>query len=41
MDILRLLNAAANGDLQRAEKRLFEIVSMLTGLVKGLDATKR
>ena len=37
MDILRRLNAAANGDLQRTEKRLLEVVSMLTGLVKGLE----
>ncbi len=41
MDILRRLHAAANDDLQQAEKRLSEIVSMLTGLVKGLDTTER
>ena len=41
MDILRRLRAAANDDLQRGEKRLSEIVSMLTGLVKGLDTTER
>ena len=41
MDILRRLHAAANDDLQRAEKRLSEIVSMLTGLVKGLDGYDR
>ena len=41
MDILRRLHVAANDDVQRAEKRLSEIVSMLTGLVKGLDTTER
>ena len=41
MDILRRLHAAANDDLQWAEKRLSEIVSMLTGLLKGLDTTER
>ena len=41
MDILRRLHVAANDDVQRAEKRLSEIVSMQTGLVKGLDTTER
>ncbi len=41
MDILRRLHVAANDDVQRAEKTLSEIVSMQTGLVKGLDTTER
>ena len=41
MDILGRLNAAPDGDLRRANKILFEIVSMLTGLVKSLDGRKR
>ncbi len=41
MDILRRLHVATNDDVQRGEKRLSEIVSMLTGLVKGLDTTER
>ena len=38
MDILRRLPVAASDDLKRAERSLFEIVSMLTGLVTSLDA---
>ena len=41
MDILGRLNAAPDGDLRRATKILFEIASMLTGLVKSLDGRKR
>ena len=40
LDILRRLNAVADGDLSPGEQILLEIVSMLTGLIKSLDTGK-
>ncbi len=40
LDILRRLNAVADRDLSPGEQILFEIVSMLTGLIKRLDTGK-
>lgn len=41
VDILGRLNSAPEEDLRRATQTLFEIVSMLTGLVKSLAGRKR
>ena len=40
LDILRRLNAVSDGDLRPGEQLLLEIVSVLTGLIKRLDAGK-
>ena len=41
IDILGRLKAAQDADLRKANQILFEIVSMLTGMVKRLDGLKR
>ena len=40
LDILRRLNPVADGDVRPGEEILLEILSMLTQLIKSLDAGK-